>query len=121
MALHHQLPIHKTGTDLLGLAAVIHAQMPRGFKRSIGDKIMGHCSDMLDLMAMANASRGAERGRCIEQILAHNRAATVFLRVALNLRAVNGERWAQAVALLDSVGKQASGWMKSNREKAPAA
>ena len=121
MALHHQLPIHKAGTDLLGLVATIHAQMPRGFKRTIGDKLMAHASEMLDLMAMANASRGEERVRCIREILKHNRATTVFLRVALNLRAVNGGRWAEAVAMLDSIGKQANGWLSKSREKAPAA
>lgn len=121
MAIHDQLPIHKTGTDLLGLAVAIQAQMPRGFKRPLGDKITDHCSDMLNLMALANASKGEQRARCIQQLLTHNRAAMVFLRVALNVRAVNSTRWAEAVALLNSVGKQASGWLSKTREKAPAA
>jgi prophage antirepressor-like protein len=37
MALHTQLPIHKTGSELLGLVARIHAQMPRGYKRTVGE------------------------------------------------------------------------------------
>jgi hypothetical protein len=121
MALHHQLPIHRTGSELLGLAAVIHAQMPRGFKRTIGDKIMAHCSEMLDLMALANATRGTERVRYIREILKHVRAATVFLRVGLDLRAISSDRWALAVQRLDSVGKQANGWINKTNEKAPAA
>jgi hypothetical protein len=69
MAIHHQLPIHKTGSELLGLAARVHAQMPRGYKRTVGDKIVAHCSEMLDLMALANASRGEQRQQCIREIL----------------------------------------------------
>jgi hypothetical protein len=121
MALHHQLPIHRTGSQLLGLAAIIHAQMPRGFKRTIGDKIVSHCGEMLDLMAMANASRGEQRAQYIAEILKHNRAATVWLRVGLDVRAVAQGRWAESVAMLDSIGKQANGWMSKTREKAPAA
>jgi hypothetical protein len=121
MALHHQLPIHRTGSELLGLAATIQAQMPRGFKRTVGDKIVSHCSEMLDLMALANATRGAQRAAHIGQILTHVRAATVWLRVALDLRAVSTKPWARSVEMLDSIGKQANGWMSKTREKAPAA
>jgi hypothetical protein len=121
MALHTQLPIHKTGSELLGLVARIHAQMPRGFKRTVGDKIVSHCSEMLDLMALANATKNAEREQNILEILKHNRAATVWLRVGFDLRAVSTEPWAKSIRMLDSVGKQAMGWLNKTREKAPAA
>jgi hypothetical protein len=125
MAIHDKLPIHRTGSELLGIATRIYAQMPRGFKRPVGDKIMAHCSEMLDLMALANASRGEQRRQCIREILRHNRAANVWLRVGFDLRAPNPvipkELWGAAVQLLDSVGKQASGWLSKTNEKAPAA
>lgn len=53
MALHTDLPIHKTGCQLLALAVTAQAQMPRTVKRLMGDKITSHCIEMLDLMAMA--------------------------------------------------------------------
>lgn len=61
MALHTDLPIHKTGCKLLSLAVTAQVQMPRTVKRLMGDKITSHCIEMLDLMAMANASQKAER------------------------------------------------------------
>jgi hypothetical protein len=125
MAIHHQLPIHKTGSQLLALAAEIHAQLPRGFKRTIGDKIVSHCSEMLDLMALANATRHEQRAQHIQQLLAHSRAAQVWLRIGFDLRKISQGAWAKAVHLLDSVGKQANGWLSKTRnpshEKAPAA
>ncbi len=95
--------------------------MPRGFKRTVGDKIVSHCSEMLDLMALANATRNAERVRHIEDILKHNRAATVWLRVGFDLRAIATDPWAKSIQMLDSVGKQANGWLNKTREKAPVA
>jgi hypothetical protein len=125
MAIHTQLPIHKTGSELLGLAARIHAQLPRGYKRTVGDKIVHHCAQMLDLMAMANATRQGQRAQHIEQLLTHCRAVQVWLRIGFDARHIPSGWWAEAVQLLDSVGKQANGWLKNARnvshEKAPAA
>lgn len=52
MALHTELPIYRTGVQLLALAVKVQEQMPRGVKRSLGDKIAQHCVEMLDLMAL---------------------------------------------------------------------
>jgi hypothetical protein len=123
MATHDQLPIHKTGSQLLGVAARIHSQMKRGFKRSVGEKIVDHCAEMLDLMALANAAMHdhGQRAAHIRAILMHNRAATTWLRVAFDLKEVSPALWGEATQTLQSVGKQASGWLSKTREKAPAA
>jgi hypothetical protein len=120
MAIHTELPIYKTGTDLLAMGYVLQRDMPRSFKRSLGEKIVQGCTDMLELMAMANATRKAERAANIERLLVHIRAITVTLRVAHNLRAIPTKQWSAAVLLLEKIGAQAGGWLKhSNR--APAA
>jgi hypothetical protein len=120
MALHTDLPIYKIGTDLLAIGYVIQRDMERGFKRSLGEKIVQSCADMLELMAYANASRGAERAAAIQQLLVRLRATEVTLRVGHNLRAVHTKQWSAAVLLLEKIGAQAGGWLKhSNR--APAA
>ncbi|HYW57715.1 MAG TPA: four helix bundle protein [Polaromonas sp.] len=121
MSLHYDLPIHKTGTELLGHVASIHAQLPRGYKKMIGDKIVDHCAEMLDLMALANATRHTQRAAHIRGLLAHQRAALVWLRVGFNLRKISTAAWSKAVQMLDSVGKQANGWLHKTQEKAPAA
>lgn len=63
MALHTDLPIYRTGTKLLSLAFKVQEQMPRQVKRSLGDKVTAHCVEMLDLMALANATKHADRAR----------------------------------------------------------
>lgn len=120
MAIHDRLPIHRTASELLATVTRIHSQMQRGFKRTVGDKIVQHCADMLDLVALANADRQGRTAH-IKAILSHNRAAVVWLRVAFDLKAVSPKLWSQAVPLLESVGKQANGWLKKSNEKAPAA
>ena len=121
MALHTQLPIYSIGLELLSLAHRVQEQMPRGVKRSLGDKISQHCVEMLDLMALANATQRAERAEHIHRLMTHQRAATVLLRVCHDSRYVSHKLWADSVQLLGSIGKQGGGWLKSAANKGPAA
>ena len=122
MALHSDPPIYRTGVQLLSLALKVQEQMPRAVKRSLGDKITGHCMEMLDLMALANATQRAERAAHINRLMTHLRATTVLLRVSHDSRHVSPALWAQSVQLLGSIGAQGGGWLKSAAmNKAPAA
>jgi hypothetical protein len=123
MALYTELPIYKHGCDLLSLAVDVQTQMPRAFKRSLGEKIHGLCVDMLESMAVANAVRGAERIQQIDRLLTHLRAATAMLRVSHDKRLISNALWARSVETLDAVGSQAGGWRKHTAStiNAPAA
>ena len=120
MALHTDLPIYRTGVQLLDLAIKAQAQMPRAVKRSLGDKIAQHCVEMLDHMALANATQRAERAHHIQQLMARLRAMTVLMRVSHDAHYVSHSLWGQSVLLLDSIGRQGGGWLKT-ANKAPAA
>lgn len=121
MALHTELPIHRTGVKLLALAVKMQQHMPRGVKRSLGEKIAQYCVEMLDLMALANATQRHERTQHIQALMTRLRALTVLLRVSHDSRYVSTGLWAQSVQLLESIGKQGGGWLKSTANKAPAA
>lgn len=118
--LHHDLPIYKKGCELVSLAYRVQTQMRRDFKRSLGEKITNHCTEMVNLMALANASRGNQRAIYIRTLLEVQHATTVLLRVCHELRLISPKLWAASVLLLDGIGKQGGGWLKSS-EKAPAA
>lgn len=69
MALHTDLPIYRTGVRLLDLAVRAQVQMPRTVKRALGEKITQHCVEMLDLMALANATQREARAAHIDQLM----------------------------------------------------
>ena len=123
MALYSELPIYKHGCDLLSLAVDVQTQMPRMFKRSLGEKVHALCVDMLEAMAMANASRGSDRVQQLDMLLQQLRAITAMLRVSHDKRLISPKLWAESVELLDAVGSQAGGWRKQtlgNLSAAPA-
>ena len=121
MAMHHKLPIHKTGSDLLVIATTILVKMDRNYKRAVGERIVSHCSDMLNLMALANAAKGQQRVLHLERLLTHQRAATTWLRVAMELKVVAPSHWGKAIQMLESISKQATRWSATTRQPAPAA
>jgi hypothetical protein len=121
MAIHTDLPIYRTGVSLLQLAMRAQEQMPRGVKRSMGDKISQHCIEMLDLMALANATKHAERALNIQALMKHQRTLTVLLRCSHDSRHISSKLWGESVRLLDSIGKQGGGWLKSAKNSGPAA
>jgi hypothetical protein len=100
MAIHDQLPIYRTGVQLLALAVKVQEQMPRGVKRILGDKITQHCVDILELMALANAASGPGRAEFLQQLLTRQRAVTVMLRVSHDSRYLSPRLWAQSIVLL---------------------
>lgn len=108
MALHTQLPIYRTGLELLSLAHRVQEQMPRGMKRTVGEKIAQHCIDILELMALANASKD-QRAHYLRELLTHQRTVEVLLRVSFDARRVSPALWAKSVQLLGSIGAQAGG------------
>ncbi|SDX14991.1 23S rRNA-intervening sequence protein [Variovorax sp. YR634] len=121
MALHTELPIYKKGCELVSLAFHVQKEMPRGFKNSLGEKITGHCTEMVNLMALANATRGHDRAAHIRDLLQRQHAATVLLRVCHDSRFISTKLWSQSVQLLDNIGKQGGGWLKVSNVTAPAA
>ena len=124
MARHTDLQIHKTGYELLSLAADVQKHMPRQF-RTLGMRIADECTEMLVLIGRANASQGSSRAQAIEALLQRLEVATLLLRVGHDKHLVDHKLWAHAIQLTDSIGKQAGGWLKSARVnsygKAPAA
>ena len=119
MALHTELPIYRTGVRLLDLAVKAQVQMPRTVKRALGEKITKHCVEILDLMALANASQRDVRAGYIDQLLTRQRAITVLLRVSHDARYISPRLWADSIEVLGSIGKQAGGWLKTVN-RAPA-
>ena len=121
MAVHDKLPIHRTGVQLLNLAVSVQEQMPRSLKRIVGEKIVQHCMDLLELMALANASQSETRAAYLEQVLTKQRAVTVMLRVVFDRKHLSPKLWAESIELLGSIGRQAGGWLKNAKNRAPAA
>ena len=119
MAIHTELPIYKVAYDLLGLVVQLVKNMPREFKQSIGGKIRDECIDVATLVFRANVA--ADKAPHLLELLERLQVAELLLRLARDLRFISTGQYASAVALTQSIGKQANGWRKSASSPVAAA
>lgn len=112
MALHHELPIYKSAYELLGLAIEVTQHLPRNFKRSIGDKLLEECVEIMSRIFRANVSR--EKVPHIDRIRESNQVCELWFRLLCDKNFITVDRHAESIALTGEVGRQATGWRKSS-------
>lgn len=119
MAIAQHLPIYKLASDLTSLAADLTKNMPRDFKRTLGEKVLTECIDMSILIFRANAAAGQERSTHIQHLLERNQVIELILRLCVDRRLISTRQYARAIEITDQLGRQATGWKK--HAAAPAA
>lgn len=120
MALHHQLPIYKLASDLASLAADLSKNMPRDWKRTLGEKVLIECFDVVTLIFRANVTTGTDRVQHISKLLEHIQIIELMLRLAVDKRLISTKQYARAIEITDPLGRQATGW-KKHAATSPAA
>lgn len=117
MALHHQLPIYKLAYDLLSVTTDLTRNIPRDFKRLIGEKIREECVEILVLIFRANVARN--KTPHIEDLLERLQVVELLLRLSKDKRFISTKQYARAIEITDGIGRQATGW-KRHAAAAPA-
>jgi hypothetical protein len=119
MALHTQLPIYKVTYDLLDVATDLVKNMPRDFKASIGAQIRNECVALVILIFRANVARN--KVPHLDELLERLQVTELLLRLSRDKHFVSTKQYAGAIALTNSIGKQANGWRKNSAATSPVA
>ena len=120
MAIAQHLPIYKLAGDLTSLAADLTKNMPRDFKRTLGEKVLNECIDVSILIFRANVAEGQGKLPFIQQILESIQVIELMLRLAVDKHLISTGQFARAIELTDPLGRQATGW-KKHAAASPAA
>lgn len=118
MALHHQLPIYKAAYDLLSLSVDVTRNIPRDFKRLIGEKVREECVEILVLIFKANVAK--QKVPHIEQLQERLQVVELLLRMSMDKRFISTGQYARAVEITNEIGKQSTGWKRSSSATSPA-
>ena len=123
MAKHTDLPIYKVCYDLVKLSVVFTRQMPRDFKITLGRDLFGECMAMVTLIARANAAR--DKTPHLQALAEHLDTARILVRVGHDAEVISHKAYAQAIEVMEALGRQAGGWLRSaqatRQSAAPAA
>ena len=95
--------------------------MPRDVKLTLGRDIYSECMAMVTLIAKANAAR--DKVPHLQQLSERLETVRTLVRVAHDTQDLSHKAFAQAIELMDNVGRQAGGWLRSvhRTPAAPAA
>lgn len=121
--LHSDTDIYKAGYQLFDVVVEAIRQMRKDFKRCLGDKLRDECIEILTLIFDVNTIPSPEaRVKYLKRIIRRVTKLELLLRLAKDKKLIAKEPHAKAIALTESVGRQASGWKKSEEQKlnAPA-
>lgn len=112
MALSEDLPVFKACYDLLERVTAIGTDIPRHLRYVIGDKLIGIPLDMLGKIYEANMSVGDDRRRLaiITELVVLYRKEQMLLRLVYRQKAISTGRYADIIKVLDSIGRQLTGW-----------
>ncbi|QUN56092.1 four helix bundle protein [Burkholderia cenocepacia] len=108
MALHNQLPIYRAAYGLLDDVTTLVKNMPRDFKRSIGEKISAECIEIMVLVFRANVA--SDKAPHLVELLERLQVIELLLRLSMDKRLIARDGYAAAVEKTTSIGKQANGW-----------
>ena len=108
MAQSEDLPIFKASYDLLEQLTSLAKDLPKFFRYSIGQRMVDLCLDMLANIYRANMK--CDKAEPLTDLLICYRQLLLLLRVCYKQKALSTGRYAELVKLLDSIGRQATGW-----------
>jgi hypothetical protein len=111
VALHTQLPIYKAAYRLLDVVTDLVKNMPRDFKRSIGEKISIECIEIMVLVFRANVA--ADKSPHLSELLERLQVIELLLRLGTDKKLIVRPAYACAIEQTTSIGKQATGWRNS--------
>lgn len=110
MALHHELPIYRDTYDLLSKVLDVTRNIPRDFKRLIGEELRAECVKVMVLIFRANVA--TDKVSHIQELLERLQVVELMLRMSKDKRWISTGHYASAVELTQSIGRQATGWKK---------
>ena len=118
MALHTDTEIYKSTYDLIKLVTQLVANMPKNFKADFGAELRRRCMTLV--MRTYEANTNADKAAILQRMRMEIETVNLSLRLAVDLRLISVNQYSRAIAITDSIGKQATGWQKYS-ERAHAA
>ena len=113
MAQYQHLPIYKTTYELLQLVTHATSGFPKSYKYSLGDKLRSEVVEMVVFIFKANSIRES-RVKYATMLLERLQVVQLLSRLSRDLRLLSVKQFSEIVSATDSLGRQASGWIKSS-------
>ena len=116
MARATDLPIYREAYDLLLMVTRLTQSYPRGYRQGLARDICSVAQDVVNLIFAANCTMN--KVAIIEDLRGRLQHLQLQMRLSKDLRLISAGQFGGAVALLDGIGKQATGWLRYAKSRA---
>jgi hypothetical protein len=99
---------------LLSKITSVTAGFSKNYKYSLGENLRVEAVELVVCIYKANSTRGADRVEHISAFLERLQVVELILRLSKDLRLIDVKQFAEIVTMTDSLGRQATGWIKSS-------
>jgi len=114
MALYNDLPVYKDVYKLILGIFGFTSTFPREYKYTLGQDMKRDAMQLVRSIYRANRSR--EKQQYLEEFLDNFELIKLEIRVCVDLRILSIKKQAELSVLLESIGKQATGWRNKSVE-----
>ena len=108
-----ELKVYRDTFNLTKLILEVVKQFPKLAKYTIGQRAIDTCLNLLDLIQMINMSEARERQTYFLRFIMNAEKLKVLVRLAVEEKIISVTKQSQIAILQNSIGKQISGWKKS--------
>lgn len=114
MALYYSLPVYRDTYKLILLLFRLTREFPREFKYTLGQDIKHDTMRLVRHIYRANQGEGRKEHL---QVFADDfELVKLQVRLCHDLKLLNVKSFSEVVVLMDSIGKQISGWSRSSKQ-----
>ena len=114
------LPIYRSATRLISLLYDSTKKAPRDLRHTLVQRLLDETVEVCVGIVEANRVIGADRIPRVERLRQRITRTETLLTVALEQRCISKGAAATAMEHVDSLGRQATGWLEKTKEGAAA-
>ncbi|MEI6333291.1 MAG: four helix bundle protein [Methylococcaceae bacterium] len=113
MALYYNLPVYRDTYKLILKIFELTKDFPKEYKYTLGQDMK---RDALQLVrSIYRANKSAQKKEVLENFLDEFELVKLEIRLCVDLRVVSFKKQAELTVLMDSIGKQVTGWRNASQ------
>ena len=112
MALYYSLPVYRDTYQLILLLFKLVKEFPREYKYTLGQDMRRDTMRLIRHIYRAN--RGEDRKEHLQDFADDFELVKLQVRLSQDLRLISPKQFSEVILLMDSIGKQISGWSRSS-------
>lgn len=110
------IPIFKKTYELFKLSYEYRSAVPKHDRYALWQRCEDAVIKVLEGILRASRSTKPERLPILEDISVQINCLRVYVRLAKDVKAIDGKKYVQLEAVIDEIGRMIGGWIKASKE-----